>query len=130
LVKLADREHNLATLLHMPKDKQVKKSFESQALYLPLINILKFKKKNHSIKKAKKYLDIYLQKNKIKTSKDLKNNLLNTCFHDFSEDIFNIVYNNSHHVVWEISHKEVFDSLVESGWFDSDSVNIKKIESN
>jgi guanosine-3',5'-bis(diphosphate) 3'-pyrophosphohydrolase len=40
LVKLADREHNLKTLHHMPADKQVKKSFESQSLYIPLMHII------------------------------------------------------------------------------------------
>ncbi|MBT3853600.1 hypothetical protein HOF65_06630 [bacterium] len=60
----------------------------------------------------------------------MKNHLLNTCFHDFSEDIFDIVYNNSTNVVWEIEDERVFNSLVDSGWFDTESVEIKKIESN
>jgi hypothetical protein len=114
----------------MPKHKQIKKSFESQALYLPLIKILKYNQKDLSIDKSQKLLDIYLKENNIKTSKELKNNLLNICFHDFSEDIFDIVYNNSSNVVWEIEDKKVFDSLVLSGWFDSESVDIKKIESD
>jgi len=105
LLKLADREHNLATLSYMPKNKQIKKSFESQALYLPLIQILHFKEKNNSIEKSQKYLDLFLEKNKIKNIKELKNKLLNTCFHNFSDDIFNIVYNNSNNVVWEIEDK-------------------------
>jgi len=130
LLKLSDREHNLSTLSHMPKHKQIKKSFESQALYLPLMNILKFNEKWISIESSQKYFKSYLEKNSIKNSKDLKKHLLNTCFHDFSENIFDIVYNNSSNVVWEIEDKKVFDSLVESGWFDTESVDIKKIESD
>jgi len=98
----------------MPKNKQIKKSFESQALYLPLIQILHFKEKNNSIEKSQKYLDLFLEKNKIKNIKELKNKLLNTCFHNFSDDIFNIVYNNSNNVVWEIEDKKVFESLIDS----------------
>ncbi len=128
LVKLADREHNLATLSHMPKNKQVKKSFESQSLYLPLMSILKFNEENIWIENSKKILNNYLIKNNIKNSKEFKINLFNTCFDDFSEDIFDVVYNNSKQVVWKIEDKKLFDWLLESGWFDSESVELKKIE--
>jgi len=130
LLKLSDREHNLSTLSHMPKHKQIKKSFESQALYLPLMKILKFNDKWVSIENSQKYLKSYLEEQNINNSRELKNHLLNTCFHDFSEDIFDIVYNNSTNVVWEIEDERVFNSLVDSGWFDTESVEIKKIESN
>ncbi len=128
LVKLADREHNLSTLSHMPKNKQVKKSFESQAIYLPLMDITWFYNKNNTISKARYNFSIYLKNNNIKTYKELKNNLFNTCFLNFSEDLFNLVYNNSERVVWKINDKKLFDSLVESWWFDNENVNLKRIE--
>jgi len=128
LVKLADREHNLATLWYMPKHKQVKKSFESQSLYLPLMSILEFDKPWITIEKSQKLFNDYLEKNNIKTSKELKNNLFNTCFHDFSEWLFDVVYNNSNQVVWKIEDKKLFDWLLESGWFDSESVDLRKVE--
>jgi len=130
LVKLADREHNLATLWHMPNNKQIKKSFESQALYLPLIDILDFKNKNNSIKKVKQKLNKYLKEKNIKNAKNFKNDLLNTCFYNFSEEIFDIVYNNSNCVIWQIQEKKLFESLMKSWWFDNDSVEIKKIETD
>jgi GTP pyrophosphokinase len=128
LVKLADREHNLATLSFMPEHKQVKKSFESQSLYLPLMSILKFDEWNISIETCEIQLKKYLLDNNISNSKDFKNNLFNTCFHDFSEELFDVVYNNSSQVVWKIEDKKLFDWLLESGWFDSESVDLKKIE--
>jgi hypothetical protein len=128
LVKLADRKHNLETLWYMPKNKQVKKSFESQSLYLPLMTILEFNKPWVSIEKSKKLLLNYLEENNIKNSRDFKKNLFNTCFHDFSESLFDLVYNNSNQVVWKIEDKNLFDWLLESGWFDSKEVNLKKIE--
>lgn len=90
LVKLADREHNLATLSFMPENKQIKKSFETQALYLPLNNILWFNEKNNSIEKSKEKFENYLKNNKIKNYIELKNKLLNTCFHNFSEDVLKL----------------------------------------
>jgi len=129
ILKLADREHNLSTLSHMPKNKQIKKSFESQAIYLPLIDILDFKSSNTSLDEAENNLNSFLKDNKITDLKHLKNTLLNTCFHDFSDDIFNIIYKNSTNVVWEINDKKLFNSLIDDWWFDSDSVEIRKIES-
>lgn len=128
LVKLADREHNLSTLSHMKPDKQVKKSFESQSLYLPLMHILWFDKSDTSIEKSQELFLNYLQKNNIKSYKELKNNLLNICFNDFSEDLFNIVYNNSTNVVWELEDKDFFDELIVNGWFDNNSVELLSIK--
>ncbi len=130
LVKLADREHNLSTLSYMPKDKQIKKSFESQAIYLPLMSILKFNESNISLQESTNLLKKYLLENNIKTSKCLKKSLLNTCFHDFSEDIFDVVYQNSNNVIWRIRDKKIFNWLMKSGWFDSDSVDVKSITSD
>jgi len=128
LVKLADREHNLATLWFMPKHKQVKKSFESQSLYLPLMSILEFDEPWITIDRVKELLINYLNKNRISNSNEFKKKLFNTCFHDFSESLFDVVYNNSNQVVWKIEDKQLFDWLLDSGWFDSESVDLKKIE--
>ncbi len=127
LVKLADREHNLATLSHMPADKQVKKSFESQSLYIPLMHILGFNKEDLSIEKSQELFWWYLNENNLKNHKDIKNKLLNICFQDFSEELFDVVYNNSTSVVWELEDREFFNELVESGWFDSEAVEIQNI---
>jgi hypothetical protein len=51
----------------------------------------------------------YLEENNIKNSNDFKKKLFNTCFHDFSESLFDLVYNNSNQVVWKIEDKKLFD---------------------
>jgi len=85
LLKLADREHNLTTLHHMPAHKQVKKSFESQSLYIPLMHILWFSEKEDlSILKCQELFQNYISENNLKNYKEIKNNLLNTCFNDFN----------------------------------------------
>jgi UDP-galactopyranose mutase len=93
----------------MPEHKQVKKSFESQSIYLPLMNIVKFYEKNISVKESEKLFKQYLKEQKITNSKELKNNLFNICFHNFSEELFDVVYNNSNQVVWKIDDKKLFD---------------------
>jgi len=129
LLKLADREHNLATLHHMPPDKQVKKSFESQSLYIPLMHILWFnEKKCLDISKCNILFQNYLQENNLTNHKQIKNHLLNICFNDFNEELFDVVYKNSTSVVWELEDKEFFDELVENGWFDSEWVEVLSIE--
>jgi len=129
LLKLADREHNLATLSYMPPDKQVKKSFESQSLYIPLMHILWFWQKSClDIKKCSILFKNFLQENNLSYYKDIKNYLLNICFNNFNEELFEIVYKNSTSVVWELNDKVFFDELVENWWFDSEGVEIQSIE--
>ena len=129
LLKLADREHNLETLHHMPAHKQVKKSFESQSLYIPLMHILWFnEKKSLDISKCDKLFKKYLNKNNLTGYKQIKNHLLNICFKDFNEELFDIVYKNTKIVVWEIEDKEFFYELVENWWFDGEGIKIQSIE--
>ena len=47
---------------------------------------------------------------------------------DFNEELFDVVYNNSTNVVWELEDKEFFDELIENGWFDSEWVEVQSIE--
>lgn len=127
LVKLADREHNLATLNFMPKSKQVKKSFESQALYMPLMNILKFNEEWITIAKCRDEFNLYLDSNKIDCKKSLKKCLFNICFYEFTEEIFDVVYNNSTSVLWELKDKKIFEELVEWNIFNDETIELLSI---
>ena len=125
LLKLADREHNLATLHHMPAHKQVKKSFESQSLYIPLMHILWFnEKKCLDISECSTLFQNYLKENNLTGYKQIKNYLLNICFKDFNEELFDVVYRNPKAVVWELEDKNLFKELLIKGFFDTDDVEL------
>jgi len=116
LLKLADREHNLATLCHMPSHKQIKKSFESQSIYLPLMNLLDFHKLNSIEEIRKKFFD-FIEKECINSVEELRKKLLDKCFINFNEEIFNIVYNNSSNIIWEINDENIYEKLLENKLF-------------
>jgi len=42
--------------------------------------------------------------------------------------LFEVVYNNSTSVVWELEDKEFFNELIDNGWFDSDGVKVISME--
>lgn len=128
LVKLVDREHNLSTIEYMANESQVKKSFESQAIYIPLMSILNFEQES-SIEKINENFNKYIKSYNIKNYLELKNNLLNYCFKNFSSEMFSLVYKSSTKVFWSIDDREFYQQLLEKGYFDSNWVKIKKIES-
>ncbi|MCP4524041.1 MAG: HD domain-containing protein [Candidatus Gracilibacteria bacterium] len=110
LLKLADRNHNLETLEHIPELKQVKISFESQALYIPLLGILEYN--NSGLKQAKENFLIYLKENDIVLVSDLKKDLLNHSFHDFNEDLYNMVSKHPENVLWSINDFDMYKTFI------------------
>ena len=118
-LKLMDRDHNNKTLEWLKIDKQIRKSFETQALYNPLKKIIWLDDKKFS------YLDIwnrfssYLKKNNIKNVEDLKLNLYKDTFEDLDSYNFQLFYYNSNNIVWKIEDKKIFSKLIKNNYFDS-----------
>ena len=110
LLKLADREHNINTLKYLKKNKQVRMAFETQAIFEPLKKILKYNKKQ-KIKEIENNFQKYLIENNFSSPKDVKKNLHNMSFKDLSHEMFELVYNNSDRVVWEIENKQYLKEL-------------------
>lgn len=119
LLKLHDRENNITTLWWLEPHKQIRMSFETQAIYEPLKKLFGLhSNKPKSIDFSADLLHHYLLANHITTPKSFKETLLNQTFFDFDNDTFNLVYNNSNRIFWEINDKEVFEKLIESRTFD------------
>ncbi|EKD25143.1 MAG: hypothetical protein ACD_80C00113G0011 [uncultured bacterium (gcode 4)] len=118
-LKLHDREHNINTLWWLEPRKQIRMSFETQAIYEPLKKLFGwYRNKPKSLEVCHELFHHYLIANRITTPEDIKEALLNQTFFDFDNDTFNLVYKNSNRIFWEINNKKVFKKLIESKNFD------------
>lgn len=119
LLKLHDRENNIDTLGWLEPRKQVRMSFETQAIYEPLKKLFGWnKKKVQSLATYSDLLYYYLVANHITSAECFKETLLNQTFFDFDNDVFNLVYKNSNRIFWEIDNKKIFEKLIETESFD------------
>jgi len=119
ILKLHDREHNISTLWALEPHKQIRMSFETQAIYEPLKKLFGLHTKKHqSLDICDDLLHHYVSANHITSSDEFKEILLNQTFFDFDNDTFNLVYKNSSHIFREINNKKVFEKLIESSHFD------------
>lgn len=119
LLKLHDRENNINTLWWLDTVKQIRMSFETQAIYEPLRKLFGLNRgRKKSIKECDAILRHYLLANKIKTSKEFKETLLSQTFYDFDNDTFNLVYKNTNRIFWKIQDKKMFEKLIETKKFD------------
>lgn len=116
LVKIADRDHNISTLQHLQPHKQIRMTFETQAIHKPLHDILRYDE-IHTLVEANTYLKDYLANNSIATPAALKQMLLETCFDNFEEQLYGLVYNNSNTVIWIIEDKALYEKLIETSEF-------------
>ena len=117
LIKLSDREHNLSSLKHLKTDKQVRIAFETQAIYEPLKEILEFQAELAISEIAEKFTD-YLTSQKITTPEELKRHLYSKFFRAFNHELYDLVYNNTDKVVWEIEDKNCFEEMLQNRDFE------------
>ncbi len=119
LLKLYDREHNIDTLSGLEPHKQIRMSFETQAIYEPLKKLFGgYQDTPLTIESCQSILYHYLRANRITTPTWLKEALLNQAFFAFDNDTFTIVYKNTNRIFRQIDNKKVFEKLVESKNFD------------
>lgn len=110
LIKIADRHHNISTISHLKENRQVRMSFETQAIFYPLVEILGFEE-GRSIQECQQCLDNYMKKNKITTPKSLKNALISCFFTNIDNYSYNYLYEYSDKILWEVQGLEVFIDL-------------------
>ncbi len=127
VLKIFDREHNLKTLDWLKEKKQIRMWFETQALYIPLKEILNCDYGNIKIDVAQKNFDDYLKKYKISDFDELKWFLYSKLFNNFDKETFNVVYKNTQNVIWKIEDIEMYKKLVETKNFD-ENVDVLSIE--
>lgn len=112
LVKLADREHNLATLHSLPDHKQVRMSFETQAIYTPLRAILRYGTPQ-STTDAQKLLQAYLKERNITTPVAFKRALIGTAFANVDEQLFDSYYKDTGSIVWTLESYDQYAAITD-----------------
>ncbi len=119
LVKLSDRKNNLETLHAFREVKQMRISFETQALYIPLKKILKFGESSTPLPLVQQDFETYAQENQILKPRDLENHLYSYSFNDFTHALFDEVYSCSENVVWEIRDITRFEEMLQNEEFNT-----------
>lgn len=123
VLKLVDREHNNKTLKWLKTDKQIRKSFETQALYAPLRKILRLDEDDFVLKDTCKLFSLYMKEHEIKDVAHMKSHMYKLTFHDIDSENFELFYYASDSIVWEITDKKMFEELTKHESFD-DNIEI------
>ena len=126
VLKMLDREHNNKTLVWLKTDKQIRKSFETQALYVPLRKILKFDDEKFDINNVSSLLSTYQKEHNISSVSELKSSLYQITFRDIDSENFELFYYSSDSIVWEIEDKGLLEYLMSNDNFD-DSIEVVSI---
>ncbi len=110
LLKLADRENNLQSIDKFRDEKQMRISFETQAVYLPLKLIL-CKDGSCTLQDASIRLQQVIEREGVTTSKQLEDLLFGYSFTNLNREFYHEVYSCSHNVVWELSDLTRYEQL-------------------
>ncbi len=127
ILKNCDRQNNLATLKNLPKHKQIRMAFETQAIYRPLQKVLECNDFYTPIPERWKKLKVFLKKHKITNESNFKETLYNQTFSNFDDEIFNMVYAHTTSVTWKIEDKEMYIKFIETEDFD-EKVEVLSLE--
>ena len=116
LLKLADREHNLSTVKFLPSDKQIRMSFETQAIYEPLKNILSYDSPV-SLSETSRRRAAFVARHKLHTPLEFKEYLFRETFENIDNDLYPMIYENTDSVIWKVDGVKMFDFLCNSDIF-------------
>lgn len=117
LLKIADRQHNISTITHLPSNKQMRMAFETQAVMIPIKNILDYDQNGLTISQATNNWHKFLEKEKLKNVSNIKDRLYQRQFVDLNGEMYNLAYSQSETIVWQITDKELFEKLLKDDKF-------------
>lgn len=124
LLKIVDRKNNLQTIYRLKKEKQIRMTFETQAIYFPLIEILEFYK-DSNIKEKELLLKAFMKKKKLNTEENLKEELYNNTFKWLDSNLFELIYKNSSFINWEINDINMYEKFINIKWMSEKISDIK-----
>lgn len=118
LLKIADRDNNLLTLSSLKDHKQVRISFETQAIFSPLRLILGYDEEEMMIDVVAKNFAEFVGQEHLATAHSLQQHLFHYCFEDFNRETFRQVYSCTENVVWEIHDMARYERLCQNENFE------------
>lgn len=123
LLKIADRDNNLLTLSSLKNHKQIRTSFETQAVFTPLRDLLGYDHASFSLQDIMHAFVQFVDDNHLLTPSMLQQYLFEQTFREFNRETFREVYKNSENVVWEIYDLEKYEKLCQLKSFE-DAVQV------
>lgn len=117
LLKIGDRQHNLNTIDHLPKNKQLRMAFETQAILLPMKEILGYDDPTVTISQAAAKWQKFLKDKDLRDITDIKNYLYKRQFVDLDGEMYDLVYGHSETIIWQMSDRALFEKLLEDEQF-------------
>lgn len=112
LLKIADRNHNMSTLMHMSQSSQMRISFETHCLFSPLNDIIEFGI-GKTMEESEHSLRSFVEGHQIKDEKELKETLLSSSLNNLSTDLFGMLQRDTMSVVWAVHDWDSYVRLVE-----------------
>ena len=134
LLKIADRDNNLQTLTSLKDHKQVRISFETQAIFSPLRQILGYDSGDTSLQEVTNHFTKFVDTHHLITAHALQQHLFHYSFEGFNREMFRQVYACTENIVWEIHdmaryeqlcHNEIFDRSAQVLSLSTDGTNFK-----
>lgn len=110
ILKIADREDNLWTLDTLKAYAQVRMAFETQAIYHPLKNILEYDLGLPLIEATKKYSE-FVWGHRFRSITEIKEFLISFTFNNIDNATYNLVYNDSPLIIWNIEDLNMYAGL-------------------
>ncbi len=118
LLKLADREHNISTIKFLGADKQIRMSFETQAVYEPLKKIVSYDNPV-ALQQTSEKLTTFIAENKLSDLTKFKEHLFHETFENIDDNLYLLIYGNTDKVVWKVDGAEMFHFMCNSKTFEN-----------
>lgn len=129
LLRIADRQHNLSTIDHLPSNKQIRMAFETQAILLPMKDILGYDRADATIDRVQASWQRFLKHGQFKNLTDIKDDLYKKQFIDLNCEMYDLVYSHTNAIIWQMTDKKLFEKLIADQQFNK-TANILSITSD
>mgnify|MGYP003762297531 FL=1 len=112
LLKIVDRQHNLSTINNLASNRQVRMAFETQAILLPMKEILDYDREGLTIDEATANWQHFLQEGHFSSLAAIKEELYKKQFVDLDSRMYNLIYDHASDIIWQLTDKSLFEKLI------------------